>query len=51
MSDTPVFDDPEIEAMRRIAEAIETLGGDQEAIDRALRWTVDKYGSDAVRRA
>jgi hypothetical protein len=51
MSEKPVFDDPEIEAMRRIAEAIESLGGDQEAVDRALRWTVDKYGSDALRHA
>jgi hypothetical protein len=51
MSETPVFDDPEIEAIRKIAEAIESLGGDQEAIDRALRWTVDKYGSGEMRLA
>ena len=49
MSETPVFADPEIEAMRLISEALENQ--DQEARDRILRWTVDKYGSDAVRLA
>jgi hypothetical protein len=49
MSETPVFDHPEIEAMRKIGEALEDQ--DQLARDRILRWTVDKYGSDAVRLA
>ena len=45
----PVFDNPEIESMRLISEALEDQ--DQMARDRILRWTVDKYGSDAVRLA
>jgi hypothetical protein len=49
MSEAPVFDNPEIEAMHRISEALK--GRDQEAVDRILRWTVDKYGSDEVRLA
>lgn len=46
MSETPVFGNAEIEAMRIISDAL--LRQPQEARDRILRWTVDKYGSDAV---
>lgn len=49
MNETPVFLNPEIEAMRLISAALEDQ--DQMARDRILRWTVDKYGSDAVRLA
>jgi len=46
MNETPVFDDPELEVMRKIGEALE--GQDQGARDRILRWMTDRYGSDAV---
>jgi hypothetical protein len=41
--------DPEVDAMRAISEALEDQ--DQPSRDRILRWTVDRYGSDAVRLA
>jgi hypothetical protein len=49
MNETPLSLDPEIEAMRLISAALENQP--QEARDRILRWTVDKYGSDEVRLA
>lgn len=40
--------DREIEAMAAICRALDSLGGDRDAIARVLRWADDRYGAEVV---